>query len=531
MVNTVSYTNVFGEEISTATILSEMIANLQTRVQKGESSLTDVNIGSELRNIFEANTEGIYRLLRENDAIGRMQSTRLATGGYLDDKGYEVGLLRKGGTYASGSVIFSISTPLQLDYTIYAGTIILNSQNGLRYILENDVTIKAGSTWATGIVYSEGVGIEYNCPAHVLTAFDTEQYLRGDLEVDNDSAFENGYGTESDDDFRKRILNAKRGGNFGSWAYYKRICENIDGVHDVNFVKPEKLNAIQPNRHTIINSENETVQCNDCTAVCVINEEDGIENEADVLREVTELLTNQYNLVLGHEFHVQSSIKKKYFFSINYYAEEDNNVSEDEVVDCLKTLINGGSYVGKQTVVYDGFNVGDSISKEIIIDALENMVGIHHIESLKIMLWHSNISSIPKLTTWINSNKIYGATVSNPFVYSSVLDFPDEDDPQYKTYGGTTTVPAWKHIGANENGQEVYLLVADGYYFYKIKDNQINHDNNEGEYSLSGEEDYFGWGEAIFDEIVLEPDCVLRLGSLFDKQSDNTHKLRLHQLG
>jgi uncharacterized phage protein gp47/JayE len=272
MVNTFSYTNVFGEEISTASILSDMIAHLQTRVQKGESNLTDVNIGSETRNLFEANCQGIFRLLRENDAIGRMQSVRLANGGYLDDKGYEIGLLRKGGNYANGSVTFSISTPLQTDYVIFSGTSILNRVTGLRYILEDDATIRAGSTWTTGIVYAEGVGVEYNCPAHTLTAFDTEQSLRGDLTVDNDTAFENGDGTESDEDFRRRILNAMRGGNFGSWSYYQRICENIDGVHDVNFVKPEKLNAISPNRHTVINSDGETVQCNECTAVCVINE-------------------------------------------------------------------------------------------------------------------------------------------------------------------------------------------------------------------------------------------------------------------
>lgn len=531
MVNTVSYTNIFGEEVSTATILSDMIANLQSKVQKGESSLTDVNIGSELRNLFEANSEGIFRLLRENDAIGRMQSVRLATGGYLDDKGYEVGLTRKGGNYANGSVIFSISTPLQIDYTIYAGTGILNSKTGLRYVLNDDVTIRAGSTWNSGIVYAEGTGAEYNCPAHTLTAFDTGQYLRGDLTVDNDYAFENGDGTESDDDFRKRILNAMRGGSFGSWAYYQRICEQIDGVHDVNFVKPETLNKDKP-RHFIVNSDDEVVVCNDCTAVCILNEEEDIDDDADVLRELTELLTNQYNLVLGHEFHVQTSVKEKYYFSINYYADENNIVTESEVVDCLETLIHGGVYEGKQSIVYDGFYVGDTISKEVIIDALENMDGIHHVESLKIMKWHEDMTQIiSDLTNWIQKNNLYGSTVSNPFKYSDILDFPDDDDPEYKAYNGTTTVPAWKHIGTNELEQEVYLLVVEGYYFYKIKDNTIDHDDNEGEYSLVGEEDYWGWGELIFDDIELKPDSAFRLGSLSDKQPNSTHSIRLHQLG
>ena len=531
MVNTISsYTNFFGEDVSTATLLSDMIADLQSRVQRGESSLTDVNIGSETRNLFESMSTAILRLLQENDAIGRMQSTRLATGGYLDDRGYENGLTRKNGNQANGTVTFKISTPLPIDYTIYAGTRILNSKNGLRYILDEDVTIEAGSTWNTGLVYGEGVGEEYNCPAHVLTAFDTEQYLRGDLEVDNDYAFENGFATESDDDFRSRILASQRGGSFGSWDYYRRICENVTGVHDVHFVMPTTLNAIAPKRHTVINSKNETIECNSCTAVCVVNYDNDVSNTNPVLREVTELLTNQYNIVLGHEFHVQNARKQNYYFSIDYYGENGINVTESDVVDCLETLIYGGTYDGVQSIYYEGFKVASVIPKYVFIDALENMVGIHHVESIKLMMWHKSNTSINKLTKWINNNKIYGATAEKPFVYSSILDFPDDDDPQYIKYGGTSLVPAWKKIGTNEYNEDIFLLVLDGYYFYKIKDNQVQHDNNEGEHGIEGELDYFGWGELTFDNITLKADCAMKLGSLHNRDEENTHIIRLNKL-
>ena len=526
MVNTVSYyTNVQGEEVSTATVLSDMIANLQTRVQKGESNLTDVNIGSELRNVFEANSEGIFRLLRENDLIGRMLSVRQATGGYLDDRGYEVGLSRKDGKFSNGNVTFSIPTPLRVDYTIYAGTSILNSKTGYRYQLVNDATILAGDTWTTGLVQAEASGEEYNCKAHTLTAFETGQNLRSDLSVDNDSDFENGETVESDSDFRRRILNSMRGGSFGSWEYYRSICENTDGVHDVNFVKPETLNAISSGRHSILNSKNERVPCNSCTAVCVVNTDERTFSSNNTLLALTNLLTNQHNIVLGHEFHVQRAIDDYYYFSIAYIPEGGYTVLESEVLTCLKTLFEGGTYAGKETIEYEGFDVGETVSKGTIIDALENINGLHHVENIKLLGWHMYLSGKDKLKKWINDNHLYGATSTNPFEYTDIKDYPDEDDVEVKGLQ-PYPVPVWHFVEITPSRQNKYELVVDGYYFYKIKDNQIAGDNNEGEHAISGEDDYWMWGEKYFDEIVVHPDCVPRCRAL-SSIDGGTHNIKL----
>lgn len=527
MVNTVSYyTNVLGEQVSTATILSDMIANLQTRVQKGESNLTDVNIGSELRNVFEANCEGIYRVLRENDYIGRMLSVRQATGGYLDDRGYEVGLYRKNGRYSNGNVTFSIPSPLRVDYTIYAGTTLLNSKTGYRYILVNDATIIAGDTWTTGLVQAEATGEEYNCKAHTITAFETGQDIRNDLSVDNDSDFENGETVESDSDFRRRILNSMRGGNFGSWEYYHSICENVDGIHDVNFVKPEKLNAISSNRHSILNSNNEKVECNSCTAVCVVNTDTREFSSNDSLLTLSNLLTNQHNLILGHEFHVQKAIDDYYYFSISYIPETGYTLMESGVLECLTTLFDGGTYEGKQTVEYEGFNVGETVSKRTIIDALENITGLHHVENIKLLGWHKYLSGVTKLENWVRANNYYGSTASNPFKYTDIKNYPDEDDIEVRGMQSDYPVPVWKFVEVTSSGKSKYELVVDGYYFYKIKDNKIEGDNNEGEYALDGEKDYWLWGEKSFNEIVVHPDCVPKCNSLSSVDGGN-HSLKL----
>lgn len=527
MVNTVSYyTNVLGEQVSTATVLSDMIANLQTRVQKGESNLTDVNIGSELRNVFEANSEGIFRLLRENDLIGRMLSVRQATGGYLDDRGYEVGLYRKNGTYSNGTVTFSIPSPLRVDYTIFAGTTLLNSKTGYRYVLVGDATILAGDTWTTGLVQAEATGEEYNCKAHTITAFETGQDVRSDLSVDNDADFTNGETVESDIDFRRRVLNSMRGGTFGSWEYYRSICENVDGVHDVNFVKPEKLNAITSNRHTILNSNNAPVECNSCTAVCVVNPETNDGTSEEVLLTIANLLTNQHNIVLGHEFHVQRAIEDKYYFSISYIPESGYTVTENEVYECLNTLFNGGVYSGKEEIEYLGFEVSETVSKATIIDALENIEGLHHVESIKLLGWHASLYGVTRLEKWINDNQVYGATPTNKFVYTDIKDYPDEDDVEMRGYQSDYPVPVWKFVEVTESGESKYELVVDGYYFYKIKDNKIEGDNNEGEHAEGNEDDYWFWGEKYFDEIVVHPDCVARCSPL-SSLDGGTHFVKL----
>ena len=161
------------------------------------------------------------------------------------------------------------------------------------------------------------------------------------------------------------------------------------------------------------------------------------------------------------------------------------------------------------------------------------------------MKWHKDLTCIGNLTKWINNNNIYGATTANPFVYNSILDFPDEDDPEYKNYGGSLQCPCWKNISTvkavDNNGttitstqsqaQALYELVVDNYYFYKIKGQGLNNDNNENEHETSiDEKDFFEWGVMQFDRIILDECNSIKLGMTHDKDGAHDHMIHLKTL-
>lgn len=523
------YKNIFNETVTVATIVSDMISELNNRVASGESQLTDVNVGSELRNIYETSAVGIFRLLYENNALGRMLFLRYASNEFLDDLAYQVGLSRKNGTYAGGTVTFSIATVLNVDYIISSGTAILNRVTGNRYRLEDDVVIKAGTTWATGYVVAEGLGSAYNCGVGELTAFDVMQDLRGDIRVTNDFEITNGTDVESDNDFRNRIRNMFIGGNFGSMSYYEEICKNVDGVHDVKFIAPEVLNGIEQGRHSVLNSENNMVVCNDCTAVCVVNGNGSVETES-MMFELAKILTNQQNLILGHEFHIQQATEEKYYFKINYYATQGTvGVTEEEIMQVLSAVFYGGTYEGEQTIEYTGFEIGQTITKYMIIEAIENMENVAHVENIKLLCWHENLPVIQQLERYVNDNHLYGATNQNPFTYNSILDFPDSDDLGFVQ--ANCPVPAWHQTGTlGTSDMGTYELAVDGFYFYKLKDNYNQYDNNAGEFPLSiEEEDYWQWGEKDFVQIESEVDCIPKIASLHELDN-NGHLVELNKL-
>lgn len=512
--NTYYISKLNGERISPASILAEELAALQEMVESGKSQLTDANVGSEIRNLLESMAYSQYSYRYDIDRFSLMFLVRYAEGGWLDDIGWQYGLSRKHGNRASGIVRFTISAPLNIDYVIPTGTRLLNKKTGNAYILTSDVTIPAGTTAIqtnTGLVIAEGIGTEYNCDAFTITVFDTEQDLRTDLSVTNLQPFDTGADEETDDSFRSRILEFIRGGKFGSLEYYKTLCETIDGVHDVNFVAPEVLNNIEPGRHTI-KINNETKICNNCTAVCAVNLVDKEDINDDLIRQVEDVLTDQDNLILGHEFHVQLAYNCPLYFKIDYYAEKNQSVTEEEVFECLTTFFYGGSYEGKQLITYTGTYTGGTVYKEDIINCLENMKGIHHVEQLTLLGWHNDMETIDLLTKYRGDK----------FTYKNILDYPDEDDSTFNP-AKHPDIPCWKKIDDSvleaNKGDNVYQLTINDYYFYKVKDNTDKGDANAGEHAMnSSDVDFWMWGQKQFNKLTMYPDVVAIFAALSSRQ-------------
>lgn len=545
----VNYTSkITGKTVSPSTIVSEELNALQTLVDKGETSITDANVGSEVRNLLESMAYSQYQYRFELDKLAEMVLVRYATGEWLDDIGYAYGVQRKKGNQASGIVTFTISTPRTTDLTIPAGTMLISTK-GLNYRVSADTTIPASTTsnqTNTANVVAVAEGEDYNCDAKTINAFDTEQTFPKDVQVTNLSPFENGTGTEDDDSYRTRIFNKMRGGWFGSVGYYRNlIVSNVDNVHDVNFVAPEMLNAIESGRHTI-KVNNTLKECNDCTAVCVVNihtktdVSNTLAENTETIYQVQKLLTNERNILLGHKFHVQSAYLNPLYFKINYYGVTGATVTEDDVFTCLTKFFFGGTYDGDQTITYTGVNVGGTVYKEEIITALENIKGIHHVENLSLLGWHEDMETIEQLT------KYYTTKTGKTWTYTNILDYPDEDDDDFSVKKNST-LPCWKiltdsHFEANEN-ETVYQLTIDDYYFYKVKDNLDNNDDNAGEHAINSEwTDWWLWGIKQFNELTMYPDVVPFVGSVSSRQTylnefndakkeENTHSVWLKCLG
>lgn len=524
-----------GETISPAWILSLQLAHLQEIVASGNSKLTDANVGSELRNILESMDIGFYQMLFEINEYGEQSFLRYARGNWLDELAYNYGYTRNMGERASGNVTFTLSSPSPSGYTLFSGTQLLNSATGLVYILVDDVTFSPSDTTATGFVIAQAVGTEYNCEANSITVFDTEQILRSDVKCTNMSSFTNGEDIESDEAFRQRLLEGVRGGNFSSIPYYQALCGEIENVHDVKFIDPVYLNnkyGVGRHTHTV---NGVSTSCTDCYAVCIVNCDSNDDNNDDTILAVTETLTDQSSIALGHLFHVQDALKQKYFFKISYYAENEGIVTEDDVNTCLETLFYGGTYEGKQTIYYPGFNIGETIRKNEIINALENMRNIHHIENIKLLGWHKDMNTIPAIEKWYHDNGV------TDMEYETILDYPDEDDPLWISHGNSL-LPHWKKIDAVIGGadESVYQLEINNWFFYKVKDNLHDDDDNSGEYAVNYQENenqFWLWGQQSFETITLDDDGIAMVGGLYEKQpilfnqEQNTHILQLERLG
>lgn len=511
------YVNIDGKTISPSSILAEMIEVLREKLENGDTRLTDVNEGSEVRNLLETMAYSMYRYCYENEKLAKQSLLKYAEGDWLDDIGYMVGLTRKGSVQAYGDVRFTIAVPLDTDYTIPDGITILSRTTGLSYTLNAPngyIEIKAGETQCTGQVIAEDGGSAYNADAHTLTVFDSGITLRHDLSVTNDYAFTTGVSYEDDASFRKRILKKLQGDTFGSRSYYESLVLDISGVRAVNIVPPTTLNNNDGVRH-LCNG----VVCNSCHDVVVVDVADSQTTETKtILENVTNVVTDQSNIVLGHKFHVQECVHEPYYFKINYYQEDgEDEVTQKEIKECLSILFKGGTYEGIATKEYYGFDIGETINKSILIDALENMTSIKHVESIKLLCPYYNLSYIKNnaLKTWYKDNKFTTETYTQS---NGILNFPDIDDDGIDI--STCDVPVWNIIntqaGVITSDNTIYELCVDGYYFYKYKlDKDLSNDNNNNETSINGDDDpYFNWGEKQFTEINVYEDSVITLGEI-----------------
>lgn len=146
-----------------------------------------------------------------------------ATGEYLERHAAMRGLVRKEGTKATGTVNFWRNTPAGYNIIIPAGTVVQsNDAEGLRYVTVQDTVMLGQVLNASITVEAVEPGSKYNLKTGSITVMVTPP--AGITKLTHDSACRGGTDAESDEDLRRRLLDACRAPAVGgSPGYYRAM--------------------------------------------------------------------------------------------------------------------------------------------------------------------------------------------------------------------------------------------------------------------------------------------------------------------
>lgn len=431
-----------GDKITRATLLEDALNFYQDAYQKKLTDICDFSIGSEVRTLHESFLVEVFSLYKEMYRNAKMKFVLDSSGQYLDRLGCEFHLQRQKPKSATGSVTFTANETFGRDIVIPAGTIILAKGTGYEYVLTEDVTITGVSTPTNGVVESRLKGAAYNAKPHTLTAFQNLHSIHRTIKVVNNGAITGGEDGESDDDFRARILSAKREKSWGTASTYENdIIANVYGedygVHDVQFVDPQYIKEHEEmpphykdgtNWESIVDKDFATRQkyyCTSCTRVLFVN--GTMKPCTDKLLQAVEYyVTQQNNLVIGHHFHVQAADVVPVYLGMELYV--DSSVSEDTIYAHLSAFFDGGYVESKEgSIGYSGVQISESVSKNALLDVLENIPGIHQVGSLHLLKYNPDLNLDDY--AWVDyHDNTYGFTDDDGFSFTRRTVAPEVYD-------------------------------------------------------------------------------------------------------
>lgn len=358
-----SFYNMLGEEISRKTLVQLMIQFFNEKYPN--TSITDFNEGSEIRNIIEAIAVDIYHLEKNTMDNNRVAFLSTSYGQYLDLFGEEMNTPRDYGSEAWGVVTFTIPSAITTNLIIPYGTVLVSSTTGLQFITVNDCEIPVGSTEVDCAVYSSVVGENNNAEPNTITIFrDNKPYST--LSVTNNESFSGGRDSETDDEYKNRLLSIKNNNSFGSKGYYVNLGTSIDGIHDILFTAPSNT---------------------DYTAKILVNgDEKPLSNEIFAL--IVASFTDDTKIVFNHVF----ELEKVEYTIVDLEVEllVPYEVTDTMIVDALTTLFNGGRYANTD---YAGLDINESLSKYLIINCIESIN-----DKIQVTNLTSSSSNFSKLT-------------------------------------------------------------------------------------------------------------------------------------
>lgn len=354
--NEVSFYNTNGDEISLSNIVNQMINYYNMKHEVGETVITDFNEGSEIRNLLEAFAIGIYALLEEQHEATKIAFISTSEGVFLDRLGELpfIDLPRITGSVAGGSVTFTLAEAQSDDVVIPAETFIRNEDEISFYTL-SDCVISSGDLTGSVLVEAISPGADGNAPAGTVTIFEDEDIDTSLVSVTNAEDFRGGSDWEDDDEYRQRLLDNVQADGFGTVGWYRSLCEDVDGVHDVKFVSDATY-----------------------TRKCLVN--GSVKPTPDgVLLDVLTELSDLDNLVLGHRFIVD----KPSYTSVDLDISLDvtNEMDTDILDDCLGAFVDGTSF---DRLEYTGLRIGEDFNALMVKSALAifpDIVDVTSVES------------------------------------------------------------------------------------------------------------------------------------------------------
>ena len=352
----VSFYNTNGDEISLSNIVNQMINYYNMKHEVGETVITDFNEGSEIRNLLEAFAIGIYALLEEQHEATKIAFISTSEGVFLDRLGELpfIDLPRITGSVAGGSVTFTLAEAQSDDVVIPAETFIRNEDEISFYTL-SDCVISSGDLTGSVLVEAISPGADGNAPAGTVTIFEDEDIDTSLVSVTNAEDFRGGSDWEDDDEYRERLLANVQADGFGTVGWYRSLCEDVDGVHDVKFISDETYT-----RRVLVNGS-------------VKPTPDGV--LLDVLTELSDL----DNLVLGHRFIVD----KPTYTSVDLDISLDvaNEMDTDILDSCFTAFVDGTSF---DRMEYTGLRIGEDFTSVMVKSALAifpDIVDVTSVES------------------------------------------------------------------------------------------------------------------------------------------------------
>ena len=339
----ISFINTNGDEVFLSNIVEQMINYYQLKLEVGETRVTDFNEGSEIRNLLEAFAVGIYALLEEQNEVSKLAFIQTSYGESLDRIGELpfINLPRIEGKEAEGTVTFTLASALTEDYVIPAETVVMSSETGFEYSTLFDCTIFANETSAEVLVECLTTGADGNAEIGAIDTINDASIDTEILSVTNTEAIINGTDYEDDELYRQRLLENVREEGFGTVAYYTKLGNSVEGVHDVKLVSDDTYT-----RKVIVNGYEKPVS-------------------ELVLLDVLTVFSDLSNIVLNHSFIVEPVVSTTVDLTFNLNVTTE--ISESNLLENLTAYVNG---LGFDRLEYEGLNIGQSLTRDNLISCL-----------------------------------------------------------------------------------------------------------------------------------------------------------------